>query len=104
MPFLLSRTDTPLVALGVIVDDAFTPGDTSAWASIWRAAYRTARGTGVPLQGRVRIAENMVARVIAGAPPLIESPVQMLTTLSLEYDNLQVFVDQSLADDSVVLE
>lgn len=104
MAFLLSRTDIPVLSLGIVQDDAFTAGDTSAWAAIWRTALRSARGQGTPLDGRVRIAHNMVARVIGPSAPPLDSPLQHLVTLSLEYDGIQIWADNSLADDSCVMD
>lgn len=102
MAFLLSRTNVPIVSVGMVSDDAFTAGDTSAWAAIFRTAYRSARGQGVPLQGQIRISTNMVERVI-GSPVVIEAPLQSLLTLSQEFDGLALFVDTSLSDDTAIL-
>lgn len=103
--FDLSRTNIPTVSLGEQDDSAFTTGDVAAWAAVFRSAYRTARSSGVPLQGRVRVSVDLMARIMGeAAPSFLDFPVQQLTTLSLEYDALTLWVDQSLATDTAVLE
>jgi hypothetical protein len=101
--FLFSRINIPLVSLGVVQETGFVSGDTAAWANVFVLALRAERATGAPIQGRVRIAENMIARVI-GSAVVLEQPVQLLVTLSTEFDGLQIWADTSLSDDRAILE
>jgi len=97
--FLLSRTDIPVISLGIINDDDFT--DVPQWWTIFRTAFRQAKSMGVPLEGKIYIAANMVERMFGVV--VLETPIQVLTTLSLEFDSLEIYADQSLPDDTAIL-
>lgn len=101
----LSRAEVPLAAQSPIDDSSFTEGDIAAWAAAFRTEYRAGRSAGVPLSGRVRISVNVMERMFGeGAPSVLDFPIQQLTQLSSEYDALIVFVDQSLATDTAIVE
>lgn len=104
--FTLSRTNIPVVVVGVPIDDRnFRAGDTAAWLAPIRAALRAARGAGAPLTGRVRLARNMVLRVIGAEPEDgFSAALQHLVTLGEDHDNLSLWADVHLADDNVVLD
>jgi hypothetical protein len=105
MSFHISRTDTPVVAVGTVDDSGFTPGNTAEWATSFRDVLRTARAAGVPLLGRVRMAPNMVMRVIGSEPEEgFTEQVQRIVTFGSDFDGMSLYADQNLATDTVVIE
>lgn len=93
MAFSWSRSNPARNVLAAVDDSAFRePND---WAAVWRTEYRAARTAGVNVRGRVRLSPDLASRIY-GARVVEATDLHKVTTLSFEFDAIEVWIDKLL--------
>ncbi len=100
--FNLARTNVSTVNVGDFEEPAV--GDTVAWNQTLVTILRTERAEGAHLLGHFILALDVAQRMMGDQMPFVEQFRQVLYNHDYQYDGMNVYVQPSLPDGSVVLE